>query len=127
MAQDLVKLKHVAQDGVKVRASAGTSSFRRRYRLEQYLVEVQAQVQRLAEEREHPDPAVTLREQAARERGVGEGAERVEQALSQLPTVQAAKERQQRTLTTAKRKKVGEVWVSTTDPVARVMNMADGS
>lgn len=126
MTQDLVTLKQVAQDGVRVRASAGAASFRRQDRLQRCLVEAEAQVKRLAEEREHPDPAISHREQAARERAAQERAERVQQALSQLPAVQATKERLRRTRAIAQREKVREARVSTTDPEARVMKMADG-
>ncbi len=81
---------------------------------------------RLAQEREHPDPAVSQREQAARERAARERQERVRQALELLPQAQAAKERQERTLATPKRAKVTQPRVSTTDPEARVMKMPDG-
>lgn len=89
-------------------------------------MEAEAQVKRLAQEREHPDPGVSRREQAARERAARERAERVQEALGQLPEVQAAKERQQRTLAKAKGRKVTAARVSITDPEARVMKMADG-
>ena len=126
MSQDLVTLKQVAQDGVRVRASAGAGSFHRRKSVEECLVEAEAQVQRLAREREHPDPEITRREQAARERAVRERIERVQQALRQLPAVEAAKERQRRTKSVVEREKVSEARVCTTDPEARVMKMPDG-
>ncbi len=126
MAQDLVQLNRVAQDGVKVRASAGAASFRRKDRLERCLLEAEAQVQRLAKEREHPDPEVSARETAARERAAKERVARVEAALRHMPALAAAKERQERTLAKEKRKRVTEPRVSTTDPEARVMKMADG-
>jgi hypothetical protein len=116
----------VAQDGVKVRASAGASSFHRRDRLAQCLDQVQGQVRRLAQEREHPDPRVSQREQAARQRAGQDREERVQRALRQLPSVQAAKERQRHTRSKAQRGKVTEARVSTTDPDARVMKLADG-
>jgi transposase len=126
MAQDLVTLAEVAQDGVRVRASAGSGSFRRQASLEECLRAAQAQVERLAKEREHPDPGVTRRERAARERAARERLERVEQALIQLPQVQAVKERQKRKAGKKRAAKVTEARVSTTDPEARVMKMADG-
>jgi len=125
-ANDLVTLKQVAQDGVRVRASAGAGSFHRRSHLEECLAEAEEQVKRLAQEREHPDPGMSRREQAARERAARERAERVREALEQMSAVQAAKERQQRTLAKTKRKKITEARVSTTDPEARVMKMSDG-
>jgi transposase len=125
-AAGAVTLERVAQDGMRVRASAGASSFRRQETLEAHLEVARAQVERLAQEREHPDPGVNQRERAARERAVRERVERVEQALEYLPQAQAAKERQQQTLATAKRAKVTAPRTSTTDPEARVMKMPDG-
>jgi transposase len=72
MAQSLVTLVEVAQDGMRVRASAGQSSFRREKSLKGCLEKAQEQVERLAKEREHPDPGVTQRERAARERAAQE-------------------------------------------------------
>ena len=121
-----VTLERVAQDGMRVRASAGASSFRRQETLEKHLRAARAQVARLAKEREHPDHGVSRRERAAQERAARERVERVERALGYLPQAQAAKERQQQTLATAQRAKVTEPRVSSTDPEARVMKMADG-
>lgn len=126
MANDLVTLKRVAQDGVKVRAGAGAGSFHRRSRLEECMAEAEEQVNRLAQEHGHRDPEVSRQEQAARERAARERAGRIREALKQMASVQAAKERQQRTLAKGKRKKMTEARVSTTDPEARVMKMPDG-
>ena len=126
MAAGAVTLERVAQDGMRVRASAGDSSFRRQKTLEKHLEEARAQVTRLAQEREHPDPGVTRREQQARERAARERVERVEQALEYLPQAQAAKERQQQTRTIIQRTKVTAPRVSSTDPQARIMKMPDG-
>lgn len=126
MAENLVSLGEVAQDGLRVRASAGGGSFRRKGRLEECLEAAQAQVERLAQERERPDPGVSRREQAARERAALERQKRVEQALAQLPAVQAAKERQAQRGGKARQVRLREARVSTTDPEARVMKMADG-
>jgi len=126
MAGEVISLNQVAQDGMRVRASAGAASFRRKETLERCLEEAREQVERLSQEREHPDPNVTKRQQAARERAAREREERVAQALAYLPQAQAAKERQERTLATGKREKVTAPRVSTTDPQARVMKMPDG-
>lgn len=126
MATDLVALQRVAQDGVRVRASAGAASFGRQPTLARCLAEAQAQVARLAQEREHPDPGVTRREQAARERAAREREARVRQALAYLPQVQASKARQRATYTAARSATVTEPRLSTTDPEARVMKMPDG-
>ena len=126
MAEELVGLKEVAQDGVRVRASAGSGSFRRKEGLGQHLDAAREQVRRLAEEREHRDPGVSKRERAARERAGRERVERVERALEQMPFVEAAKARQVKRAGKARGAKIAQARVSTTDPEARVMKMADG-
>jgi transposase len=126
LAAEAVTLQQVAQDGMRVRASAGAASFRRKDTLERCLAEAQEQVQRLVKEREQPDPGVTQRQQRARERAAREREARVGQALTYLPQAAAAKERQRRTLAKGEREKVTEPRVSTTDPEARVMKMPDG-
>ena len=126
MAADIVNPERVAQDGMRVRASAGAASFRGKKALEKCLKRARAQVDRLAQEREHPDPGVTQREQRARERAAQERQDRVRQALSYLPEAQAAKERQQKTRAISERSRVSAPRVSATDPQARVMKMPDG-
>lgn len=126
MVDGLVSLRHVAQDGMRTRAWAGAGSFHRKDTLERCLAEAREQVERLAQEREHPDPQVSRREQAAGERAARERQQRVEQALRRLPAVKAAKERQGKTLAKSKRGKVSEARVSTTDAQATVMKMPDG-
>ncbi len=126
MHAGLVKLHHVAQDGMRVRASAGSSSFRRESSLQRCLAEAEQRVAALAAERERPDPGCSKRQEAARERAARERQKRVEAALRRMPKVQAEKERRKRTRSKAERDKVSEARVSTTDPVARVMKMPDG-
>ena len=123
MRAKLVTLKRVAQDGTRIRASAGSSSFNRRATLNECLRIAKERVELLAEEREHPDPALSRREQAARARAAKEREKRVEEALENLEEVQAAKERQKKKPTG---KKITEARASTTDPEARVMKMPDG-
>ena len=108
----LVTLTTVAHDGTRVRASAGAASFRREPSLRRCLAEAEAQVRRCAAETEAPARQVAAQGRAARERQA-----RVEAALAHLPAVRAAK----KTATTR-----AEARVSTTDPEARVMKMADG-
>jgi len=116
MAQSLVTLERVAQDGVRERASAGAASFRRRPTLEACLAEAEAQVQALRAELEADPGATTARQRAARERAARERQARVAQALAHLPALEAKKKRDERSRARA----------STTDPEARVMKMADG-
>lgn len=116
MAQGLVTLERVAQDGVRVRASAGAASFRRRTTLETCLAEAEAQVRTLRAELEADPGATSERQRKARERAARERTERVARALAQLPSLEAKKKPEDRTKARA----------STTDPEARVMKMADG-
>ncbi len=121
-----VSLERVAQDGMRVRASAGAASFRRSQTLEGCLKEAQAQVERLAWERDHPDSGRSRRQEAARKRAARQREERIKEALASLPAAQAAKDRQQRNLAKPRRERISEPRVSTTDPEAKVMKMPDG-
>jgi len=116
MQQGLVTLDRVAQDGMKVRASAGAASFRRRPTLQEHQAQAQEQIETLKRELDSDPAAANRRQQAARQRAARERAERLAKALEQLPEVEA-------------KKKPGEkekARVSTTDPEARVMKMGDG-
>jgi hypothetical protein len=116
LAEGLVELKRTAQDGVRVRASAGAGSFRRRRTLEKCLAEAEAHLAALRREREENPAVVQKRRQAAQERAAREHQARIEAALTQLADVEAKKKAE------AKEKARS----STTDPEARVMKMADG-
>ena len=114
----LVGWETQAQDGMRVRASAGAASFHRQPTLERHLAASQTQVAALDSESASGCEATALppRQQSARERAVNERIDRLEAALAELPAVQAAKPA----------KKQAEARVSSTDPQARVMKMADG-
>jgi transposase len=114
--QQLVDLNRVAQDGMRVRASAGAASFRRRPTLEECLSEAQEQVARLKEELDDDPAAPSRRHAAARERAARERDERVQQALARLPELEAKKKADEK----------HQARTSTTDPEATVMKMADG-
>ena len=116
MEQDLVDLNRVAQDGMRVRASAGAASFRRRPTLEQCLQEAQTQVQRLRAELETDPAEANRRQQRAQQRAAREREERVRQALARMPELEAKKKADDKEKARA----------STTDPEATVMKMADG-
>jgi transposase len=116
MAEDLVDLNRVAQDGMRVRASAGAASFRRRPTLEQCSQEAAAQVQRLRAELAADPGEGHRRQHKAHARAARERAERIGRALARLPELEAKKKAEDRAKTRA----------STTDPEATVMKMADG-
>jgi IS5 family transposase len=116
MAEGLVTLDRVAQDGVKVRASAGAGSFRREATLEEALAAAEEQVEKLRKELESDCGASKTRQQAARQRAAVERAERIRAALDQLPGIAEKKKGKER----------GKARASTTDADARVMKMGDG-
>jgi transposase len=112
-----VTLERVAQDGMRVRASAGAASFRRGKTLKRCLREAKAQVEALRRELEADPAATERRQQAARQRAAEERKRRLEKALAVLPEVAQKKPAAERE---------EKARVSTTDPEARVMKMADG-
>jgi transposase/ribosomal protein L34 len=121
MQRKLVELNRVAQDGLRVRASAGSGSFRRKKKLRHYLKAARAQVEAVKQLAE--DPALSAREKAARERAAREREERVHAALAALKEVEAKRRVQ---YTGGGRKAKGAPRGSTTDAQARKMRMANG-
>jgi transposase len=130
--QGLIDLDRIAQDGMRVRASAGAASFRRRETLERLLHEAQAEVQRLQQklaatvaDPQAPQEAATepasadeppSPQQAAAMHHAEERLERIEHALERMPEMEAK----------IKPDDEKEARVSTTDPQATIMKMADG-
>jgi len=103
MHEGLVKMNRVAQDGIRVRASAGTSSFRRGETLERLESEARQQVQALRQELQGDASAASRRQQ------------RIARARQVLPDVEQRK-----------RDKKDQARASTTDPDARFIKMSDG-
>lgn len=121
----LVALDTLAQDGLRVRASAGAASFRRRPRLEELRIAAQARVERLRAELEGDPAAGDRRQRAARERAAREREERIAAAQERMRQLEAERARRAKTNKSAVTKQK-EPRASTTDPQARVMKMADG-
>ena len=116
LEQELVEMDRVAQDGMRVRASAGASSFRRKPTLEECLADSEAQVEALKNELESDPAAASRREQSARKRAAEERRDRVKAALERIPEAEAKKKPDEK----------HKARVSTTDPEATVMKMGDG-
>ena len=116
MHEGLVTLDRVAQDGMRVRASAGAASFRRRKTLEECQAEAKEQVEALAKELEEDPASSNRRQDAARRRAARERSERIQQALAELAEIEAKKKAEEK----------DKVRVSTTEPGTRVMKMGDG-
>jgi transposase len=119
IAEGLVALETAAQDGMRVRASAGGSSFRRQPSLAEAQREARAHLDKLERENATDGAGQTLRQQQARERAARERLERVGKALEAARHIAAQRE---------KRKKGDgdKARASTTDPDARNMKMGDG-
>jgi len=114
-AAGAVTLNRVAHDGMRVRASAGKGSFKRKDKLEQFREEATAQVEALKQELEADPAACDKRRKAARERAVRERQERIEAALNVYPQVKAERKHDK-----------DQARASTTDADARIMHMPDG-
>ncbi len=142
----LVALERTAQDGMRVRASAGAASFHRQATLQRQLEEAQALVKGLQEalglppaqtaagEQAQPPELIVGQEdedgvpdsggdrpdlskqQAAEVRAAVERLHRARQALRRLPEMEAKKKADEK----------DEARVSSTDPEATVMKMPDG-
>jgi len=120
----LVNLDTLAQDGVRVRASAGAASFRREATLDQHLAAAEAVVEQLKREIDANSDASNQRIKAARERAARERSERLKAAQAALGEIK--QQRKQRAEKRDNGKKPKEPRASTSDAGARVMKMADG-
>lgn len=147
-AEGLIDLDMLSQDGVRVRASAGASSFRRRGRLEEKIAAVKGLLAELAKE---VDADPTANEERLRKRRAQRAAERLsrlEAAVAKVAEIEAQQsKRQSKSKPPAApepplppssgadgapsepedgkpRRKA--VRASTTDPDARVIKMPDG-
>jgi transposase len=148
-AEGLIDLDMLAQDGVRVRASAGASSFRRRARLEQRIAEVKAILAELAKEVDGDPAANEERLRKRRTQRAAERLSRLEAAVAKVAQIEAqqpkskSKESESTKNESAESKpqatpcegeppetkggkRPKEPRVSTTDPEARVVKMADG-
>jgi transposase len=118
----IARLERVAQDGMRVRASAGAASFRRAPTLQECRRAAEARVASLRAELEADPAASSRRQAAARQRAARERQARVERALAAAEALG-----RQRAARAPKDGEPGkEPRASTTDPEARVMKMADG-
>jgi transposase len=123
-AAGLVDLDALAQDGVRIRASAGAASFRRATTLDRHQAAAQALVEELKRDVEANADASNARIKAAAARAARERSERLaaaQQALDEIKQQREAREQQRSNGKTPKQPRA-----STTDAEARVMKMADG-
>jgi hypothetical protein len=124
-AAGVIDLDTLAQDGVRVRAAAGTSSYRRRGKVEERLKQARAVVARLKREVEEDPAATSERIKAARARAVREREARAAAALEKLKELEEERERREKTHAKQAAKQA-DPRVSLTDPEARMIKMPDG-
>lgn len=124
-AAGVVDFDVLGQDGIKVRASAGASSFRRRPTLVKAMKKARRLVERLKQENDDDPGASNRRIEAARERAAAERVARIEDAIAKQAELEAERARRKKR-NANQTKKQGEPRASTTDADARVMKMADG-
>ena len=125
----LVKVKRISQDGLRVRASAGSSSFRRGSTLEKLRVEAAEHVKQLRALLDDPAQSAGLsaKKRAARKRSVKERLARIEEARKLIPKLQKRQEKSARRLSKKQQsEQQKEPRASTTDGEAMRMKMGDG-
>lgn len=116
MKSGQITLARVAHDGARVRANAGSASFRREKSLKDCLKEAQEQVARTKAQLDDPAREESKTKATAQCRAAQERNARVEKALAELEKLRNGSQ---------KAKEPSEVRASTTDPEARNMRMAD--
>jgi transposase len=122
MSEGVVNIEKTAQDGMRIRASAGASSFRRKPTLDECLRKAQAVIdEQKAKLEDGESDQRTPREKTTQQRHAQERLERVKKALEEVEKVAAKREKNRET-----RRKQRPARASTSDPQARVMKMADG-
>ena len=124
-AAGVIDLDEVVQDGVRVRAAAGSRSYRRGKKLYKELKKARRLIARLKEESDDDPDASNRRIKAARERAAREREARIQAALDKHAELAAERKRRAKT-NQGQVAKQGEPRASTTDAEARVMKMPDG-
>jgi transposase len=123
---NLISLEAVSQDGIRVRAYAGASSFRRKQTLQFNFHLAQMLVEDLKEEAKKNPGACKTRMEAAQKRAAMETEEKLHKAIMELNEVRKSKirsgKKEQRQV---KEEDLENTRASMTDPDARIMKMAD--
>lgn len=117
MHEGIVRLRRVAQDGTKVRASAGAASFGRKGSPKECLRQAREPVRKAKAELNRDGGSATQRMEIARLRVAKDRRNRVKKALRHVDELRRSKsDEEQKEATRA----------STTDPERRVRKMAEG-
>ena len=117
--EGLVDVNLVAQDGMRIRASAGNDTFRREATLQEHLQQAQEHLDKLKAELDLNPNQLDARRKAAQKRGAIEKKKRLEDAIEHAREIaESGEERQAGDGESAR--------ASSTDPEARRMKMPDG-
>ena len=111
-SEGLVSLERVMHDGTRIKACAGSDSFRREESLKEHLEAARKQVEAMGDPRQE-EPT---RKRAAQERALRQRQQRLEQALEEVQKVRQAKRGADKEQARA----------SQSDPQARIMKQSDG-
>jgi transposase len=122
----LIDVSVVAVDGIRVRASAGASSFRRGARLDELYEAAQETVARLRAEVEEDPGSAERRRQARRQSAAADRLRRLEEARAAHAEIERRREQEAVEQRRKEKQNKKPVRASTSDPQARVMKMADG-
>ena len=117
--EGLVDVNLVAQDGLRIRASAGSDSFRRAATLQEHLKQAEGHLAKLKAELDDNPNRLDARRRAARLRAATEKKERLAKAIDHAAEIAASREKRKRGDGESAR-------ASSTDPEARRMKMPDG-
>jgi hypothetical protein len=122
----LIDASTVAVDGLRVRASAGASSFRREERLTALYEEARQAVEKLRAEVEDDPGSANRRREARRKTASADRLRRLEAARAAAAEIE--QRRQKEAVEQRRKAKQNDkpVRTSTSDPEARIMKMADG-
>jgi transposase len=130
VGQDLVTVHRISQDGTRVRACAGSNTFRRQARLGELLEQARTHVAELRALLDDPERSAGLsaKRRAAMERAARERQQRVEDAIAQLPELNRRQAKLARKVSERDKAKgkLREPRASTSDADARVMKMPGG-
>jgi transposase len=120
---DLIQLETIAQDGMRVRASAGSGSFRRQTTLEESKQAAAEYLKQINEKSDKDDQDLSKGQKSACDRAGRERLGRLEAACLEMEQMQQRYEKRNKRV--GEKNKRSEPRASTTDPEARRMKMGD--
>lgn len=127
LAENLITLEEISQDGIKVRANAGASSFRRKDKLKIFQKIAKEHVEKLNKERLETPSNVINRKKIVEHQKAVDRENRINKAIEQLNKITEQKKKVlQKQRKKLAKKKEEKIRASTTDSESRVMKMGNG-